>query len=499
MKIHIQHLFLAVALLACIPKAIAQTSFVLSTNYPLNPNVSGSLSVVAFTNTDGLVDLVYSGGNDTTSSLTLLTNNGGGIFTSNHSYAVGSAPVAVTAADVNGDGKMDLISANQNDNSLSVLTNNGSGGFVLSSTVPVPYVDGARPAPTAVVAFKNVDGKMDLASADGNLTTVSIFTNDGSGNFTFVTNITTGSTPHSITAADVNNDGAMDLICANESSSTLSVLTNNGSGGFGFATNISVGSEPVFVVAADVNKDGWVDLICANFGDGTLSVVTNNGSGGFALATIPVGSHPYSVCAADVNGDGWPDFIGANGGTDSLTVLTNNGTRRFCACDQSSFKHRFGLGRGGGCQRGWQVGFDQHDHGPLRSFGIFQYQHIYSIRSGIAHWIGGQSIRSLLACIGYELHFAKRHQHGFSKLGDRQRCRAGHRGDGQQHLACEILPPSITVKGEKSRQLLRNVLVEDFLHGQGHDDFVAALEEGFNRQNGPSREGHRQYFSKCCL
>src|ERR1017187_5586014 len=58
-------------------------------------------------------------------------------FKLSSSPGVGSGPNSVATADVNGDGKMDLISANYYGNSLSVLTNNGSGGFVLSGTYTV--------------------------------------------------------------------------------------------------------------------------------------------------------------------------------------------------------------------------------------------------------------------------------------------------------------------------------------------------------------------------
>ncbi len=91
---------------------------------------------------------------------------------------MGNAPASVISADVNGDGKADLISANYNvSGTLTVLTNNGSGGFVISSS---PVV---------------------------------------------------GDAPASVTAADMNGDGRPDLIGANFGSGTLTVLTNNGSGG----------------------------------------------------------------------------------------------------------------------------------------------------------------------------------------------------------------------------------------------------------------------------
>jgi hypothetical protein len=177
----------------------------------------------------------------------------------------------VTAADINGDGKPDLICANGSDNTVSVLTNNGSGGFVASSTNGV------------------------------------------------------GSNPNQVTAADVNGDGKPDLITANYSDGTLTILTNDGHGGFVFSSTV----EDVFgvssVVAADMNGDGSLDLICVPGLNNTVTVFTNNGTGGFfQLTNFPgPGSYPFSVVTADVNGDGRPDVICANVFGDSLTVLTN--------------------------------------------------------------------------------------------------------------------------------------------------------------------------------
>ena len=186
---------------------------------------------------------------------------------------VGNGPDAVTAADVNGDGKVDLISANGTDSTLSVLTNNGSGEFVLAGTYPVgnePYVVAA--------ADVNGDGKVDLITANfggGGGNTLTALTNNGSGGFVFSSTLTVGNGSICVAVADVNGDGKVDLISANLDDDTLSVLTNNGTGGFGFATNLNVGPAPQWVTAADVNGDGRVDLISANSGYQTLSVLTN--------------------------------------------------------------------------------------------------------------------------------------------------------------------------------------------------------------------------------
>ena len=148
-----------------------------------------------------------------------------------------SAPAYVIAADVNGDGKPDLISANVGGGTvgpgtLTVMTNDGSGGFALEATLDV-------------------------------------------GNF-----------PLCVVAADVNGDGKLDLISADfgsgGSGNTLTIWTNNGNG-FGYNSTLTVGYGPCAVAAADVNGDGKVDLISANASDGTLTVLTNNGQGGFDL------------------------------------------------------------------------------------------------------------------------------------------------------------------------------------------------------------------------
>ena len=67
-------------------------------------------------------------------TLSVVTNNGSGGFVLSSTPAVGTGTFSVVTADVNGDGKVDLISANRGAGTLTILTNNGSGGFVLSSS-----------------------------------------------------------------------------------------------------------------------------------------------------------------------------------------------------------------------------------------------------------------------------------------------------------------------------------------------------------------------------
>jgi len=262
------------------------------------------------------------------------TTNGGG-FSLTSTPFVGGYPASLVAADVNGDGRPDLICSIQSSNAVVVLTNNGSGGFALATTLSVAF-------PLSVTAADvNGDGRPDLISVGnytGTTTTISIWTNNGSGNFALSSTLTVTGNPHSVAMADVNGDGKVDMVCAYGTASYytnfVSVFTNNGSGNFTLAENLTVanGSSPYSATVADVNGDGWPDLITVNFGNNTLSVFTNIGGSGFAIAsTIPIGvfTEPVLVVAADVNGDGKMDLVSANSFTNTLSVFTNIGGGNF--------------------------------------------------------------------------------------------------------------------------------------------------------------------------
>ena len=281
--------------------------------------------------------------------LTILTNNGAGVFGTNTSVGTGNGgflPNQIASADVNGDGKLDLIANCQNSSgsawNLIVLTNNGAGGFGTNVTLTLSGFS------KLVVADVNNDGRPDLITAmlinQFLQSQMTVFTNisatgvgplySSSPPAAATYQITTGALPTALVAADVNGDGRPDMIIANNNvPGTLSVMTNsgfnNGNNSYTFGLNSSpvVGTYPHSLAAADVDGNGKVDLISANWGQptntapdahgplgyGTLSVLTNNGTGVFTNpATFSTGKGPTDVLALDVNGDGRVDLIAAN-------------------------------------------------------------------------------------------------------------------------------------------------------------------------------------------
>jgi len=318
-----------------------------ATDYPV---ASSPYSVVAAdVNGDGKPDLICAshGAGHGADTLTVWTNNGSGLFGSNATYSVGSVTKYVTAADVNGDGWVDLICANYGSNTLSVLTNDAHGGFVLAST-PSTSANGLNDIEPEMVlaADVNGDGQMDLITPNRWTGSLSVLTNDGSGGFKIASVLlcTNGQGTFSVASADVNGDGWVDLICANYNTNTLTIFTNDGSGGFKLSSTPTVGTNPNTVIAADVNGDHKMDLICANVGSPSayplsVSVLTNNGSGGFGSnATYQVdggsaAANVYSgsslIAATDFNGDGKVDLLCVDYAFGTLLIYTNNGSGGF--------------------------------------------------------------------------------------------------------------------------------------------------------------------------
>ena len=299
--------------------ATAEISFATKVDYATGTGPSSVTS--ADVNGDGKLDLIVAN----YYTVSVLNNNGDGSFAQKVDYLAGSRPISVTSADVNGDSELDLIVANQDSGTVSVLKNSGDGTFAMK----VDYVTGASPQ-SVTIADVNSDGKLDMVFACYNSGTVSVLQNNGDGTFAEKVHYATGNNPRSVTSADVNGDGKSDLIVANQNSRTVSVLQNNGDGTFATKVDYATGYQPWSVTSADVNGDGMQDLIVANSYSDTVSVLQNNGDGTFA-ATLDyaTGNNPCSVTSADLNGDGKSDLMVANTYGNTVSLLRNNGDGTF--------------------------------------------------------------------------------------------------------------------------------------------------------------------------
>ena len=314
-------------------------------------------------NGDGKPDLVVANacGNDgeygcMIGSLGVLLGNGNGTFRAAVNYASGGYEAdAVAVGDVNGDGNPDLVVANQCGNSgncdgvVGVLLGNGDGPF----QPVVTYDSGGYDAESVAVADVNGDGKPDLVVA--NLCASSVCTNGGvvgvllgNGNGTFQTPMSYGSggqDAESVAVADLNGDGKLDLVVAN-GNGNVGVLLGNGDGTFQGPMNYgSGGASASSVVVADVNGDGKPDLVVANHcassncADGSVGVLLGNGDGTFqaAVSYSSGGVYTDALVLGDLNKDGRLDVVVASeystgsATTGSVGVLLGNGDGTFQA------------------------------------------------------------------------------------------------------------------------------------------------------------------------
>ncbi len=257
-------------------------------------------------------------------------------------FRVGAAPASLAIADVNRDGKLDLVVANSGSGDVTVLLGDGKGGFAPAAGSPFPA--GKSPNDVAVGDFDG-NGTLDLALPNHDTHGVTVLLGDGKGGFHPAAGspVTVASRPHphGIAAGDFNGDGRLDLAVESWADNAVEVLLGNGKGGFASpGRRFPVGRMPYQRLrSADVNRDGRADLLTTNFEGNSVSVLLGDGRGGFTNAPgspFPAGRSPFCQAIADVNGDGKLDLVvgGFSGqpedpAADGVSVLLGDGAGAF--------------------------------------------------------------------------------------------------------------------------------------------------------------------------
>jgi FG-GAP-like repeat len=240
---------------------------------------------------------------------------------------VGEGPAGIVAADLNSDGKLDLVTVNSTGSNVSVLLGDGDGTFQAAVNDPVVT------SPFTILAGDfDGDGRTDIAVLNWDFSTspaISVLLGNGDGTFQAgkVTHVLTSQFPPTgFTAGDFNHDGKLDLALGiagpQAGAFAVAILPGNGDGTFGAPVDSSLTDQPGSIQSADFNGDGKLDLLVTNIST-SFSVLLGNGDGTFQaqLNFSPVMAEFSligSAAIADFNHDGRLDVVFCGNSTRDL-------------------------------------------------------------------------------------------------------------------------------------------------------------------------------------
>ncbi len=252
-----------------------------------------------------------------------------------------NGPRSIYAADIDGDGYPDILSASLSDNKVAWYKNtDGNGTFGEQQVITT----GAIGANTAIAADLDGDNDLDVLSASSFDGKVTWYANtDGTGTFGEQQIISNQcSYAMSVAVADIDNDGDLDAVSASLSDDKIAWYENtDGLATFGEQQIISTEADAaLFVKTADINNDGWVDVVSASLLDGKIAWYENN-NGSFSQQKVITDSlnQPRAVYCADIDNDGDIDVFAASSADSTVSWYENTdakgtfGTKRVIAND----------------------------------------------------------------------------------------------------------------------------------------------------------------------
>lgn len=231
-------------------------------------------------------------------------------------------------ADVSGDGVADVILANETVRGFAVWTGRGDGTLVSRGTVSGTTTWLA--ASHARIADLNGDGKPDVLVSSFNPSVVLSSIGAGDGTFAPARAQTLPATPQGMVVADFNGDKLADVAVACAQSNALCLLPGKGDGTFQPVVQTPVAKIPIGVAAGDVNGDGRLDLALAAYEEPAVSLLLGKGDGTFQPAvSIASDDGPVFVALADLNRDGALDLLTTSDRTDKVNVHLGKGDGTF--------------------------------------------------------------------------------------------------------------------------------------------------------------------------
>jgi hypothetical protein len=295
---------------------------------------------------DGKPDIVVANYTDGSISVIRNTSVTGNINVANfvrNDFTAGTGATFISVADMDNDGKQDVIVANQGENTISIFKNiSTSGNISFSSQIKI-----ATPSTPIGIGIGDFDrnGWLDIATANHGNGTVSIFTNKGifnaisTNNFNPRFGLITGLNPITIDVADIDGDSKSDIVVGNYGSNSISIFKNNYISGtlttssFSTKLDFNAGNKPGYVKLGDMDGDSKLDVVVLAEGTNSVGILRNISTAGVLSSTsfasrvnFNTGITPYYISVGDLTGNGKLDILITNFGDGTATVWQNKAT-----------------------------------------------------------------------------------------------------------------------------------------------------------------------------
>ncbi len=279
---------------------------------------------------DGDLDIVIAQRINSSFPVTLMLNNGSGVFTASSNLAAGQVPIDVDAGDIDGDHDNDLVVADINGGKLFVLRNNGNATFAAPTAITI----GPRPLAVKLADLDN-DGDLDLVALAQTSAEVVAYSNTA-GTFTETARIPMNNlyAATALSIADMNADGLLDVALALQYSRSTGVLINQG--GLSFSAPIvrdNYAGNPVAITTGDFDSDGKADTattLSPPWPNGPLSIGRGLGDGSvLAPTSVFAGYSALSLATGDFDLDGHDDIVSGIYQEKRIRVWLNRSTDAF--------------------------------------------------------------------------------------------------------------------------------------------------------------------------